>query len=654
MSRQEALNSYQEALKRGRKYYKNCIAEGRYPYLQVLDEILDDAMVAGRVDLGLIEIPTDRIAGTCSAGRKDAFASDFMPMLSASSEFALKWVALCEAHLSPEGIRDPIRCYEYLGRFYVREGNKRVSVLKYFGATSIPAQVTRLVPVWSEEREVRLYYEFLGAYQRTGLYQVSFTRFGSFSKLQAALGHEADYRWNDDDRRRFLSGYAYFQKAFVALGGDKLPITVADAMLVWLKVYPYAQLKINTIDALTRSLAAVWQDVQMLEQAEPIAVSTDPMTAAEKGLLRSLRESMFRPQLRIALINERDPAVSGWAEGHVQGIRHMEQLLGDRVSVQICSNAGSGEHAVQVMEQAVQQGAQVIFATTAPLIDACRKIAARHPNVRVLNCSVSMPYSGVRTYYSRIYEGKFISGAIAGAMSRGDEVGYIGSYPIFGMPAAINAFALGVRLTNPHARVKLEWSCVPGDPVERLTKQGVEYISTLDVPAGGAVHGRRGMCHVQPDGTMQLLASPHWDWGTFYIKLTESILNGGWELSTAAKHTPQAVNYWWGMSSGVIGMKLGDALPAGVRTLAKMLQRGISDGSIRPFSGPIHSQDGTLRCEDGAAMTAEEILRMDWLCDTVDGSIPAFEELLPNARDIVRMQGIYRDSIPPEVEGVLL
>ena len=65
--------------------------------------------------------------------------------------------------------------------------------------------------------------------------------------------------------------------------------------------------------------------------------------------------------------------------------------------------------------------------------------------MRVLNCSASMPYTGVRTYYSRIYEGKFLTGAIAGAMSRDGLIGYVASNPIFGVPASINAFALGRR-----------------------------------------------------------------------------------------------------------------------------------------------------------------------------------------------------------------
>ena len=132
------------------------------------------------------------------------------------------------------------------------------------------------------------------------------------------------------------------------------------------------------------------------------------------------------------------------------------------------------------MEQAVKDGAQVIFATTPPLSDACRKLAARYPGIRVLNCSASMPYAGVRTYYSRIYEGKFLTGAIAGAMSQDGEIGYVASNPIFGVPASINAFALGARLTNPRARVKLRWFCVEDDAMSALAADGVDVISNRD------------------------------------------------------------------------------------------------------------------------------------------------------------------------------
>ena len=147
MSRQEAVSQYAGALKQGRRAYKEALLRGRYPYPQVLDEIISDSMVAGQAELGVIEIPIEQIVGTKTAGRRSAFSADFLPLLDPDTEFAGKWVALCEAHLGDEGIRDPIRCYEYFGRFYVQEGNKRVSVLRSYGAPTIPAYVIRMIPV---------------------------------------------------------------------------------------------------------------------------------------------------------------------------------------------------------------------------------------------------------------------------------------------------------------------------------------------------------------------------------------------------------------------------------------------------------------------------------------------------------------------------
>ena len=99
MSRQEATDQYLKALKSGQRYRKDCVVRGRYPYPQVLDDILDDSMVAGQMDLGLVEIPSEQIVGTKAQGRKPAFAANFMPLLPINSEFGAKWVSLCMAHL---------------------------------------------------------------------------------------------------------------------------------------------------------------------------------------------------------------------------------------------------------------------------------------------------------------------------------------------------------------------------------------------------------------------------------------------------------------------------------------------------------------------------------------------------------------------------
>ena len=648
MSRQEAAEQYGKALRAGRKCQKECVHRGRYPYPQVLDEILVGAPMAGQVELGGVEIPMEQIAGTKTAGRRSAFAANFMPLMEPDTEFADKWISLCQAHLGDEGIRDPIRCYEYLGWFYVQEGNKRVSVLKSYDAPSIPGFVIRMVPAWSDSPDILAYYDFMRSYPLTGLYAVRFSRAGSFAKLQAALGYAPDHVWTEEERRQFSSSFTYFRDAFWKRGGRDLPITPADALLVWLKVYPFASLRTMSSQELSRSLEAVWADVRMQTQSAPIAVSTQP-PAEELPLLSRLFK--LRSPLRVAFVNERSPQESDWARAHDLGRQYLETVLEEAVDVQVFNGVRTEAEADEAIDAAAAGGAQVIFATTPPLIGACRRAAAKYPDLRILNCSVSMAYTGVRTYYSRIYEGKFITGAIAGAMSPSGNIGYVASSPIFGVPASINAFALGARMTNPNARIRLRWSCVEPDAMEALVRDGMDLVSNRDIPTPDRTREPWGLCRPLKTGGFASLASPYWHWGNFYVRLIRSFLNGGWD---AAQNGGKAVNYWWGMDSQAVGVLLGEALPAGVRQLAGILSNGIYAGSVFPFLQPIRSQDGAERSNGDHWFTPEEILRMDWLCDNVDGAIPAYESLLPFARSIVRLQGVYRDHIPPEKEGTIL
>ena len=633
MNHQEAAAQYASALKRGRKAYKEALVRGRYPYPQVLDEIISDSMVAGQQELGVMEIPAAQIVGTKTTGRRSAFSAEFLPLLDADTEFAGKWMALCESHLGDEGIRDPIRCYEYLGRFYVQEGNKRVSVLRSYDAPTVPAYVIRMIPVWSEDPAVQAYYDFMQSFPKTGLYRARFSRAGSFVKLQKALGYEPEHVWTEDERRRFIAGYTYFQEPFFKLGGGELPITTADAMLVWLKVYDFDQLIDLPSGELAKSIKAVWADIKAL--SEPIAVCTDTPEAKENNLLGRIFKSKQPSHLNVAFISDQLPEQSDWARAHDLGREYLETVLEGRVSTQTFYGVHPGEEAEEAMEAAIEGGAQLLLAITPPLIGACRKTAAKHPEVRILNCSVSMPYAGVRTYYSRIYEAKYIAGAIAGAMSRDGRIGYVASNPIFGVPAGISAFALGAQLTNPSVEIHLRWSCVEEDAMAALAREGVTLISNRDIPTPDRVREPWGLCQAE-GGVFRSLASPYWHWGNVYTNLIRGIFSGGWEALAAPEG--QAVNYWWGMDSRAIDILVGEDLPAGIRQLAGILRRGIIDGTIRPFPDA----------------TPETVLHMDTLPECVRGRIPRYEELLPMARPLVRLQGVYRDAIPPEKEDPIL
>ena len=140
MNRADGIDCYQKALRQGQRDYREKMNAGQSPFLPVLDDILQNVPVENQIPLGQVEIPLELLVGTKTSGRTAAFASNFMPLLGLKTEFATKWINLCVSHVD-EGIRDPITCYEYMGRFYVQEGNKRVSVLKYFDASSITGNV---------------------------------------------------------------------------------------------------------------------------------------------------------------------------------------------------------------------------------------------------------------------------------------------------------------------------------------------------------------------------------------------------------------------------------------------------------------------------------------------------------------------------------
>ena len=655
-SRKDAVSQYTKALKQGRKTYKDCILHGRYPYPQVLDEILSDSLTAGQVDLGVLEIPMDQITGTKTEGRRSAFSEDFMPLLEEDTEFAGKWIDLCLAHLGEEGIRDPIRCYEYMGRFYVQEGNKRVSVLKSFGAPTIPAYVIRVVPMWSEDPEIMAYYDFLNAYQLTGLYRVRFSKAGSFQKLQAAMGYEPDHVWTEEERRDFSAGYLYFQEVFYKLGGKSLPITVADALLVWLKVYSFETLLDATTADRLKKLEALWPDVKGLSLPDPIAVSVETQEQSredtEPGFWGKLMQAMQPSRLRVAFFHKYLPSESGWIRDHDLGREYLEAVMGDQVEVEVFSGIRSDQEAVERMEAAAEDGVQVIFATTPSLIGPCRTVAAKYPKVKIHNCSIFMPHAGVRTYYSRIYEGKFIMGAIAGAMCRSGRIGYIADSPIFGIPASINAFTLGVQMTNPTATVELQWSCVNENALEDMAERGIEMVSNREIPTPDRMKEPWGLCRLGEDGQYTSMASPYWHWGNFYVKLVRSIFSGGWDA--LSNQQGKSVNYWWGMHSQTVGILLGEKIPDGVRQLAEFLRRGIADGVFLPFQRPIRSQDGQLRNDGQHWFAPEEILYMDWLCDGVKGQIPEYDQILPMAQNMVRLQGVYREGLVPEKEDTIL
>ncbi|MEE1442026.1 MAG: BMP family ABC transporter substrate-binding protein [Blautia sp.] len=634
-----ADEDYAKAQKLGKKEYQSRMMRGLQPTLEVLDDILPPKGSYSEVPLGLVQIPSNQIVGTRTDGRSNAFASNFMPILKQNSEFARKWATLSTSHLE-EGIREPIKAYEYMNKFYVEEGNKRVSVAKYFDVDSIPGTVIRIVPKRTNEKENVIYYEYMDFYNVSKVNYLYMSKVGNFPKLQAALGKEPGEMWSDEDRENFSSVFYRFQMEYRAKGGDKLSITEGDAFLAFLSVYGYEELLEKTTSELNDLVAKTWEEFLLLETEDVIDLKMDPTKEKKPLLSRILPTSVSR--LKVAFIYAKTPVSSAWIYAHELGRLYLEQAFPDEITTFYYDNA-TQENIDNYIEAAINCGSNIIFTTSPSFAQASVKAAIENPEVRILNCSLNTSHRYIRTYYARMHEAKFLMGALAGALTTNDKLAYVGDYPIYGSIANINAFAIGAKMVNPRAKVYLEWSSMKDiDIAERLKEIGAGCISGKDMVIPEESTREFGLYTLDGEHTRSL-AMPLWHWGKFYEQLICTIMDGTWKYDDNS-YEKKAINYWWGMSAGVIDVICSKNIPAETKRLMELLKQSIVSQQFSPFSGVLYSQNGMVQGDPKRRLTPEEIITMDWLAENVVGIIPKTEDLQEQAKPVTLQQGVNKEK----------
>jgi basic membrane lipoprotein Med (substrate-binding protein (PBP1-ABC) superfamily) len=288
---------------------------------------------------------------------------------------------------------------------------------------------------------------------------------------------------------------------------------------------------------------------------------------------------------------------------------------------------------------ALAEKCDVIFTTSPTFSQASLKYSIANPKVYIINCSLHTAHSHMRTYYARMYEAKFIMGAISGAMSESDKIAYVADYPIYGTIANINAFALGAKMTNPRAQIHLLWRCLKDINLEKqINEIHPDCVSDQDLSVPEAGSRNYGLYKVYDDSIWNL-AIPVYHWGPFYNQLIQSILNGTWKAADDTKDAT-AINYWWGMSQNAIDIICSPWLPDGVKRLINLLTKTICSGEFNPFSGVIYSQDRTIRNSEDQTLAVNDIITMNWLSDNIIGEIPVLDELNEQAKPVTLQQGL--------------
>ena len=317
---------------------------------------------------------------------------------------------------------------------------------------------------------------------------------------------------------------------------------------------------------------------------------------------------------------------AGWTYQHDLGRIAVEKKFGDRVATKYIESVPEGAEAERVIRDLAKSGHKLIFTTSFGYMNQTLKVAKLFPKAVFEHSTGYKRAKNVGTYMCRFYEGRYLTGIVAGKMTKTNSLGYVAAFPIPEVIRGINAFTLGAKSVNPDIEVKVIWVNSWFDPgkereaSEALIDQGVDVVTHhTDSTAPTMTAEEKGVYSIGYHSDMSkygkkahLTATEH-IWDTFYAKVTEDVINGTWKSSAV----------WGGIKDGMIKLSpMNPAIPADVVALVKKTKKDIVSGAFHPFQGPVKKQDGTMAVPAGKTLTDEDLLGMNYYVDGVLGSIP--------------------------------
>ena len=316
----------------------------------------------------------------------------------------------------------------------------------------------------------------------------------------------------------------------------------------------------------------------------------------------------------------------GWSYEHNQGRLAIEKEFGDKVKTTFVEKVPEGADAQRVISQLATSGHDLIFTTSFGYMNPTLRAAKKFPKVAFEHATGFKRSDNVATYSARFYEGRHVVGLIAGKMTKTNVIGYVASFPIPEVIRGINAVAIAARSVNPDVRIKVVWVSSwfdPGkeaDAAKTMIDQGVDIIMQhTDSPAPIQVAESRGVWAIGQASNMAAFGPKSHltaiidNWSPYYVARTRAVLDKSWKSGDT----------WGGFKSGMVQMApYNSAIPAAVVALAETARKGIIDGSVHPFAGPIKDQSGKVVVPAGEIAPDGMLLGMDFYVEGVDGKIP--------------------------------
>jgi simple sugar transport system substrate-binding protein len=317
---------------------------------------------------------------------------------------------------------------------------------------------------------------------------------------------------------------------------------------------------------------------------------------------------------------------AGWTFAHDQGRKAVEAHFGDKVVTTFVEKVPEGADAERVIRDLAQQGNKIIFATSFGFMEAMLKVAAEFPDVKFEHATGYKTADNMRIYDASFYQDTYMAGVIAGKMTKTNTLGFVGSFPIPEVLRNINAFMLGAQSVNPKVKMKVVWVNTWFDPpkeadaAQSLINQGADVLlQNTDSTAVLQTAEKNGKYAFGWDSDMSAfapnahLASAVVNWGPYYIKAIDEVINGTWKVERTV----------WGVKEGLNDLiKIADVVPEDAKKRVEEIKAGLKDGSFEPFTGPIVDNTGKERLAKDQKADQAWKDSVDFFVKGIEGKVP--------------------------------
>ena len=343
----------------------------------------------------------------------------------------------------------------------------------------------------------------------------------------------------------------------------------------------------------------------------------------ENASLKAQISEVKPSEIKVGFIYVSPIGDAGWSFAHDQGRLAVEDMAG--VSTSYVEAVSEGPDSERVILNMARKGYKVIFATSFGYMDSMLKVAKQFPDVVFEHCSGFKLAPNMGNYFGRMYQARYLSGMVAGAMTQSNILGYVAAFPIPEVIRGINAFTLGAQEVNPKVQVRVVWTKTWYDPAtekeaaKSLLDVGADVIAQhQDSPGPQEAAQDKGVYSIGYNTDMSKFApkaqltAPVWNWAPFYTQTVEQVRDGTWKSASV----------WWGMKEGMVDLApFGAMVPDDVRARVNAKKAAIIDGSAPLFAGPVKDQGGNVQVPEGKVATDEELLNMKYFVQGVVGTL---------------------------------